>query len=435
MKILLSGDHRDVPNWGCRATSISLSQFLSREHIISSVIDKRTLDTPKPIGLSVLDRKRTREIHKKILKLSKKRKFVQEILNVQPDFISQNPEESMTNLLKNKDQNWFLKSIYEKVCDADIVVINGEGGMIFTTPTRRDLLFQLMLIRLTADYFKKPVFFVNAMVSDCPFYGRDDEIATESIYTLGKCNDVTLRDFESVQMVKSIDENVNCSFLPDMLFSWFNMLRDSEAQLPPNGDFIIPFPEKNSSFGKFFFHEPYLCIGGSSLAAWDPEKATPAYCALVNRLKDLGMNIYLVETCSGDRFLHDVSASTDVPIIPVRIPVLLGGAILANARLLISGRYHPSIMASLNGTPCIFLKSNSHKTRSLQNVLEYNNVIEFPVNPDRNDCEQIYSVAREKIERGEKLRKQIKSVAEKRSKETERFFKIINTDSSNRLIH
>ena len=45
----------------------------------------------------------------------------------------------------------------------------------------------------------------------------------------------------------------------------------------------------------------------------------------------------------------------------VEVPILLGATVLANSKLFVSGRYHPSIMASLGGTPCIFLGSNSHK--------------------------------------------------------------------------
>ena len=55
----------------------------------------------------------------------------------------------------------------------------------------------------------------------------------------------------------------------------------------------------------------------------------------------------------------------------VALRLIVGGAVLAHARLFISGRYHPSILASLGGTPCIFLATHAHKMGSLSRLLKY----------------------------------------------------------------
>jgi polysaccharide pyruvyl transferase WcaK-like protein len=429
MTVLLVDDNRDQMNWGCRATSISLSQLLRRAFTIADVIDKSTVDARVPLGFISLERRYVRRLRSALLGLVARKPRTGRILGIRPDFVTRDPVTSVANLLGHKSRVPVLQSIYDKVRAADLIVINGEGSMIFTTPPRRDQLFQLMIIELAVSHFQKPVFFVNAMVSDCPVHGRNEETAKVAIGSLLKCQAVALRDFRSVELVKGINSRVNCTFVPDALFSWFGYLQNSQAQLPSNGDFFVPFPERDELFGRFSFHQPYICVGGSSLAAWNPSRAIPAYSVLVNRLKQLGIRTYLVQACGGDRFLHEVSVLTDEPMIPVSVPILTGGAILANARLLVSGRYHPSIMASLGGTPCIFLGSNSHKTRSLQEVLNYDSVREFPAIPSGEDCDQILTMARDALGSGERLRQHIQAVSEMRCGETQMLLKIIQDGS------
>ena len=93
----------------------------------------------------------------------------------------------------------------------------------------------------------------------------------------------------------------------------------------------------------------------------------------------------------------------------MEFPILAVAKILANARVFISGRYHPSILASLGGTPCLLMGSNSHKTISLQYLLEYDNPIEFSVLPDKDECNKILDLAEEKLSNGNGLREKIKS--------------------------
>ena len=90
---------------------------------------------------------------------------------------------------------------------------------------------------------------------------------------------------------------------------------------------------------------------------------------------------------------------------------------LANARLFISGRYHPSIFASLGGTPCIFLASHAHKMGSLSRVLDYDVHRQFSAFPDDSEISEIVSTARQYLDQGESLRAQISHVAKLRSNE------------------
>ena len=120
-------------------------------------------------------------------------------------------------------------------------------------------------------------------------------------------------------------------------------------------------------------------------------------------------NVFLVDVCEGDAFLNEVSKITKTPIISIDTPILSAAKILANARVFISGRYHPAILSSLGGTPCVFLSSNSNKTRSVQELLQYDPIQEFSVLPNEEERKEIIKIVRKKIEEGEKLRESIKS--------------------------
>ena len=101
--------------------------------------------------------------------------------------------------------------------------------------------------------------------------------------------------------------------------------------------------------------------------------------------------------CLGDSFLKKVSVETDTPLISQNIAILGALKILSGAALYVSGRYHPAIMASLGGVPCVYLGSNSHKTKSLQDLLGCNEVREFSAIPSNLELDEIVSYAHERL--------------------------------------
>jgi polysaccharide pyruvyl transferase WcaK-like protein len=125
------------------------------------------------------------------------------------------------------------------------------------------------------------------------------------------------------------------------------------------------------------------------------------------RVKELQHQVYLQPTCVGDSFLDDVAKETDTPILPLNMAILTGAIVLANAELMISGRFHPSILASLGGTPCIFLGSNSHKTKSLQAMLDYEKPKEYSAIPNQHDIESILLDAKYILANKKKIREKI----------------------------
>jgi polysaccharide pyruvyl transferase WcaK-like protein len=160
-----------------------------------------------------------------------------------------------------------------------------------------------------------------------------------------------------------------------------------------------------------------------------------SYRTLLRRLQELGPPVYLIEADGPDSFLEQIAIEEGVGIVPVYTPIVASASILANARLLISGRYHPSILASLGGTPCVFLGATSHKTQSLQRVLGYDEQTEFGIFPSDEEIERIVRLGRRYLLDGAELREAIRNVAERRSQEAGQLLHWIGDQSSEASRH
>jgi ADP-heptose:LPS heptosyltransferase len=213
--------------------------------------------------------------------------------------------------------------------------------------------------------------------------------------------------------------------IPDSLFTWYPIIDKLRLEVPARGDLLMPFPENRGNLGRIDFSKPYICIGGSAGAVDEPERAVEHFSLIVEKAKTLGCEIYLTENDGRDDFLRTVAARTGTAYIPVNTSIFAGGSILANARLFISGRYHATILASIGGTPCIFLGSSAHKMHSLQEVLEYDRVREFPVFASEQECDEIVRLSREHLDQGEVLRERIRGVVRKRCDEAKRLPELI----------
>jgi polysaccharide pyruvyl transferase WcaK-like protein len=416
MKLLYVGDNRNRLNWGCRATSIALRQLLDSRFNVEKVIYGNYVAFAPESGLKVKTKwdKLFRKVSSAIFKT-----------NIISDYITNSPCDNLDNFLKYKDKDENVDFIINSVLECDSIVVNAEGSFIFTSPPRRDTLFFLLIADL-AKHFNKGIYFVNGMVSNPSTNNFNLEVFEYTIAKFAESNFITTRDKQSLRKLTSARADINCQYIPDALFTWLHYFYDLEKISISNGDFLIPFPEKEEYFRQVDLSTPYICVGGSSFAANDPKQAVPRYIELVNRLKNLGINIIIVQGCIGDNFLHEVSTHTITPIVPVETPILLAATVLANSKLFVSGRYHPSIMASLGGTPCIFLGSNSHKNTALQEILEYDSVDEFSAYPSSDECNKILKKAKLILEEAEDKRTKIKTVVSKLSQEARKVVEIIS---------
>jgi len=421
MKLFYVGDNRTSVNWG-RGASIALDQLLSESFDITGRVTGDFFDlSSAPAGyVGTFLPARYYAFSRGLFLRRERRPFawyikLEQLFGAQ-DFISEDPVKSVDNLLAHKHRYLALARIYEQTAAADLLVIDGDGDIIFATPPRRTTLFLLAMIELGMR-LKKPVFLVNSMISDCPLTGRNKTTLAAAKRLLEQCRAVVLRDPESLEYVQQKMPGANSRYIPDSLFTWFPLYANTSSRPPANGDFLLPHPEKSEYWGKLDFSHPYICIGGGALASSQPAQSVDCYCRLVDAVRELGFNVYLTENDSPDYFLQRVAEMKGIGIVPTDSPILMCGSVVAHARLFISGRYHPSIFASLGGTPCIFLGSHAHKMASLSRVLEYSEHCEFNAFPDDSEIGRIVALARQYLDQGDGLRARIRQVAQLRYEE------------------
>jgi hypothetical protein len=430
MKILYVGDHRDSYNWGGRGQSVALHQLLSRAFEITSTIPGASvLSTDANDGW--IRTLAPQKLYRFMNRFRGKHPLIDGYLSLEKylgagDFVTEDPEKSAENLLRYKKKHRGLEELYNQILEAEALIINGEGSGIFTTPFRRDFFFYLAMMELGIGLGKK-VFYLNGIISDCPFTGRNLKCFNAARKTLSKGNAVIVRDPQSLAFLRREMPEVKSEYLPDALFTWFPIYEKYGGSLPPNGDFIIPPPEEDWLLGKLDFSRPYICIGGSSSGALDQEKAVLYYSRLGDRLVELGLPVYFTQNCGGDRFLLHSARSTGLGIVPVLTPVFMAGAVLANARLFISGRFHATIFAALGGTPSVFLGAHSHKMASLMQTLEVDDPGPFSAFPSDEDLDGILDLARNCLREGNSRRERIKKVVAQRCAEATRLPEMIKS--------
>ena len=438
MKIVYVGDNRTRGNFGCRATSTALSQIISKDNEIVGRIygDYTNFDTgelffyqhlPSWVYKKCANFKHWEYLKKGLYmfgRMIKRKKYY--FSNF--DFIGYDFEKSINNLIRCLPANPHLKDYDLRQYDFDALVVNGEGSFIFATPPWRECLIEAMLM-YWAEKMGKKVYYLNGMLSNDPYTEQNKKTIEVVQPIFAKAEVISVRESYSYKYAKENFRDINLKHYPDALFSWYDYINDDFKV--KNGRYVMGMSgATDNSFIDFDFTKPYICISGSSsigLAASSKEEPVNVYSSLVNDVKNAfpEYNVFLVNVCEGDNFLNDVAEKTNTPIVPMDTPILSAGKILANAQLYISGRYHPGILASLGGTPCVFMSSNSHKTRSVQELLEYDDPNEFNVLPDENERKKIIDLAKKKIEEGEELRNKIKNRCLELSKETIKQYELL----------
>lgn len=431
MKIVYVGDNRHRGNFGCRATSTALSQIISEENEIVGRIygDYTNVDTGELFFLRWIPG----WVYRKVAKfkywdyLKKALYMFNRLLRrghyyfSSADFISYNFDKSIENLIKCIPANPHLKDFDLRQYDFDALVVNGEGSFIFATPPWRECMIEAMLM-YWAEKLGKKVYFLNGMLSDDPYSDKNQRTIDLVNPIFSKAEVVSVREKYSYKYAEENFKNINLKHYPDALFSWYDAVNDDFKVT--NGKYVMGMQgATDESFYNFDFTKPYICISGSSAvgnASKNKSEAVDIYTKLVQEVKSefKEYNVFLVDVCEGDAFLNEVSQNTKTPIISIDTPILAAAKILANAKVFISGRYHPAILSSLGGTPCVFMSSNSHKTKSVQELLEYDEIQEFAVLPNDEERKKIIKLAREKVEMGEELRTKIKNRCVELSKQT-----------------
>ena len=342
--IIFIGDNTDASNFGCRATSAALTDILGQFVTIADRIYRTEL-----------------------LQLFKKSPFHNDWCSYL-SAVKQHHKEDYMNLLS-------------RVKKVDFVVLNGEGSFIFKSPPRKDLHISLVVLQACIEA-KVPFYILNAMFTPFADEHLNTELMNQAMPILEKAELFAARDFQSMQIIQCHNDKVNTMFIPDALFSWYSVFSEKRTtfyNLLAHSRFVLPFVAEGYFYRDLDFSHPYALFSGNSFINVHnrdqvldhmQNQFVKLVLALKSQAEKLGIHLYLLECCSGDSLLRHVALTTGTPLIPVITNIYFAGSILGNAQCYVSGRYHPSILASLGGTPCVFMGANSHKTLSLQTVLE-----------------------------------------------------------------
>ena len=407
MRLTIVADNSTSPNWGCRATSFALRELLSTRHEIVGNVDRDLLRAP-----FTADARIPANLHAGIVaKLRRPRlrrlpglgKLAFDAIDLlgkvhAPTHAAAAQAELLWATRASSPKARALVAAIEP-CDA--IVVNGEGEMIFSTPPRESLL-QTLAICALARRMGKRLFWLNGMISAAPDSQVNPE-SVEAVRTELAGAVIAARDPLSFETAQRLLPGMVDRWFPDALFSWSRLFA-VQAPLAYDASRLIAWFDRTGTTRPACTHEPYIVLSGSSQSARDQARAADCYTALARALGTLGMPVLLVETCVGDLFLRQVARRTGLPCMSVETPMMAGAALLANARAFVSGRWHPGILASLGGTPGVFMGSNSHKTAALQQMLSYPSPVEYPPFPDATSIAAIVQDTRQAIAAGADLR-------------------------------
>lgn len=392
-RFLFVGHGIDKDNWGNRGTSLALLSLVENRGTACDFVWSR--EKGKKLGGRLVGRvagKLAWELYQyRQINSAGPLSNIAERLALEfsriGEFIGDSPQESAESILSGRKKSPFLNSLVTRIEAVDSVVVNGEGDMIFTSPPRRTFLFLLALVALSLK-LDKEVFFLNTIASPSP-NGTIDKVTVEQARELlVRCTAVSVRDPQSLDFIEKYMPGVSVEYVPDALFLW-RLLYFDKMNMTAASSYLLPYIERTPVIEVPELARPYVVVAGSSRISASKDVATKSYAALIGRVQAMGFGVVACQPGPGDEFLKRVASEANCSYVPADVPIIAGAALLAGARAFISGRYHPSILASNGGTPCVFLGSNSHKTLSLQRVLGYSEVREYGCPPAADEVEDI----------------------------------------------
>lgn len=345
-----------------------------------------------------------------------------------PFFGEESPEHIADRMLSEQGNCDNVKKLISNILHSDMVIINGEGSMIFSEecPIYNHLLFYLAILYLGKQMGAKTAY-INAVCS-ADADGKNNENVVNICKRATKYIDyMIVRDEVSYDYAKKIF--IDTLYIPEALFVWYKYFEKENNFLIPSGDMVYTSPEDDFEYGKFNFDVPYVLIGGyNTKDEIDIDDALFKWDGIVKYIRNKGYKVYIVKTLRRKEwFLDELSKRSGVDMIKNEVNSLVMTSILGNASLLISGRFHPSVLASLGGTPCIIFKSNCQKSKG------YNYYFDFlrdkrVLNSVLNEGDYLELLKRidlylEDWENDGKLRREIKKTAAALGKQTETKYK------------
>lgn len=419
--MLLVSDNRDNANWGSRATTMALLELMAAaglspsDRVMDAEVRSRVALADGPVTGRLLRRPAVARLAGAGLARGGRTRSTLERLGVR-DAASDDPVQTVRRWRRSGREP--LAEWIARVEGADAVVINGEGSMIFTTPSRLEQRFHLAVMQL-AHEAGVPFAYLNALVADPANGPRNAATVAATQRLLPQARLVTTRDPWSQAFLREVAPEVDSVYVPDSVFVW-NGRVGRGRDLLARPEYLTPFHDRPDRLGTWDFQRPYICVGGSSEAAKDPKRAIASYRRLLQALPELGYPVVVTVSSTGDAFLEELTHELGLPLVPAHTNVMVATEILAHAELVVTGRYHPAILAGLGGVPGVLLGADSHKTTSVQQMLGYPEIHVFPEQPSDADVQAILGRARGVLAERRSWNAAIEAAAARRAAEARR---------------
>lgn len=420
-RVLLVSDNRDNANWGSRATTMALLELMAAaglspsDRVLDAEVRSRVALADGPVAGRLLQQPALARLAGAGLARGGRTRLSLERLGVR-DAVSDDPAETVRRWRRSGREP--LAEWIARVERADAVVVNGEGSMIFTTPSRLEQRFHLAVMQL-AHEADVPFAYVNALVAEPANGPRNAATVAATRRLLPQARLVTTRDPWSQAFLREVAPEVASVYVPDSVFAWKGRVgRGRDLLARP--EYLTPFHDRPDRLGTWDFQRPYICVGGSSEAAKEPKRAAASYRRLLQALPELGYPVVVTVSSTGDAFLEELAHELGLPLVPADTNVMVATEILAHAELVVTGRYHPAILAGLGGVPGVLLGADSHKTASVQQMLGYPDIHVFAEQPTAADVSAILQRARRVLAERQRWQEAIETALALRAAEARR---------------
>ena len=324
MNISILNDTSKTSNWGCAATVFGLKSALATAFAQSPIASMELQPLP----------------YRKI-KLLRNR-----VINALASCL-ENPDHT-TSELAGKLQK--LNFNLEEYPLPDRLILNGEGDIHLKSG-------HLMRLLGIAKLFKESGVRVSAVNQSVDLVGGSRQANILS-HVYKSLDFVSVREPVSLRLLEQIGV-ANAVLVPDAAFS-ITLATQTEKD---NVKSILELPER------------YVCLTGSSDIT---KRSGDIFLKVYEGLKKVTeLPVVIMASTKTDKALakllqvHDPSVRVMTDAYDYRSAL----AVIADAELLVGGRFHPLIFAAREGTPVVPFKGNTHKMEGLMELLSY------PVDP------------------------------------------------------
>ncbi len=414
-KVFFINDSSANTNWGSQATSVVLKKLIkdAKAEIVASLplaeLNHANWNTSTrkanfyTKSLAVLPSNFLRKAAKALLN-----RLVIKLPDICPKDWSEF-EEKAQQVMQGK----ILSHVKEALESCDLVIINGEGGIL---ENQRESRMMFFLAYLAKKYFNKPVALVNHTASLEQAVLK--EIA-QHVYPL--IDDSVFRDLLSFKTHANLG---NSSLAADVTFTLEPAGREDWLKLASRPFY---FDIAGHSCNYFDVSKPFICLGGSSVfSARHKQNSSPkqALEQLALALTKVAPVVLVASAKADEEILLSISKKLSLAFVSSQSPFMLGLDLLANSSLYVGGRWHGAIFALLGGTPTVTFAAETFKLDALMQSFEL--AKPFDALSLEHHVADIAALAEQYLEQ-DGLRLKLKNKASKLSLSVTEQIKLLNT--------